>query len=180
QPLRTKEALTFKQIIREYTKPSFKISKDVTKQQSPSPLPTNPVSRPPAATDTIPKSALQSSADWHIIKNWTRYISLLVGGKILNVQVPFLFKNIIDSLNMDASQFGTVWTVAGAMIIGYGLARGCGTLSQELRNAIFANVAQKAIRQVAKNVFYHLHRLDLNFHLSRQTGGLSRAIDRGT
>lgn len=51
---------------------------------------------------------------------------------------------------------------------------------QEIRNAIFANVAQKAIRRVACNVFDHLLRLDLNFHLTRQTGGLSRAIDRGT
>ena len=54
------------------------------------------------------------------------------------------------------------------------------TLFQELRNAVFASVAQKAIRNVAANVFGHLLRLDLNFHLSRQTGGLTRAIDRGT
>ncbi|RUP47137.1 P-loop containing nucleoside triphosphate hydrolase protein [Jimgerdemannia flammicorona] len=54
------------------------------------------------------------------------------------------------------------------------------TLFQELRNAVFANVAQKAIRRVARNVFYHLHQLDLGFHLARQTGGLNRAIDRGT
>lgn len=51
---------------------------------------------------------------------------------------------------------------------------------QEIRNAVFASVAQKAIRRVACNVFEHLLRLDLNFHLSRQTGGLTRAIDRGT
>ena len=61
-----------------------------------------------------------------------------------------------------------------------GAARIGATIFQEFRNAIFANVAQKAIRKVARNVFYHLHQLDLNFHLSRQTGGLSRAIDRGT
>jgi ABC transporter ATM len=54
------------------------------------------------------------------------------------------------------------------------------TLSQELRNALFASVSQKAIRRVAGNVFQHLLKLDLNFHLSRQTGGLTRAIDRGT
>jgi ABC-type multidrug transport system fused ATPase/permease subunit len=54
------------------------------------------------------------------------------------------------------------------------------TLFQELRNAIFASVAQKAIRRVACGVYEHLLRLDLNFHLSRQTGGLTRAIDRGT
>lgn len=54
------------------------------------------------------------------------------------------------------------------------------TVFQELRNAVFASVAQKAIRRVARNVFDHLLRLDLSFHLSRQTGGLTRAIDRGT
>src|SRR5436853_6219302 len=61
-----------------------------------------------------------------------------------------------------------------------GLARIGSTIFQELRNAIFANVAQKAIRQVACNTFSHLLAMDLGFHLSRQTGGLSRAIDRGT
>ncbi|RIA88206.1 iron-sulfur clusters transporter ATM1 [Glomus cerebriforme] len=159
--------------------------------------PINPISRPPAATENIIKTT-QSSTDWTIIKNLVRYIwprddpaikirvvvalSLLVTGKLLNVQVPFFFKYIIDSLNIEVSQFGTVWTIAGAMIIGckYGAARIGSTVFQELRNAIFANVAQKAIRKVARNVFYHLHQLDLNFHLSRQTGGLSRAIDRGT
>ncbi|KAK9326283.1 P-loop containing nucleoside triphosphate hydrolase protein [Lipomyces orientalis] len=75
---------------------------------------------------------------------------------------------------------GTVWTVVGAIIIGYGAARIGSSLFGELRNAIFASVAQKAIRSVALNVFEHLLKLDLNFHLSRQTGGLSRAIDRGT
>jgi ATP-binding cassette subfamily B (MDR/TAP) protein 7 len=54
------------------------------------------------------------------------------------------------------------------------------TLSQELRNAVFASVAQKAIRKVACSVYEHLLKLDLSFHLTRQTGGLTRAIDRGT
>ena len=61
-----------------------------------------------------------------------------------------------------------------------GTTRIAAAIFQELRNAVFASVAQKAIRQVACNVFEHLLRLDLNFHLSRQTGGLTRAIDRGT
>ncbi|KAI8369347.1 P-loop containing nucleoside triphosphate hydrolase protein [Radiomyces spectabilis] len=74
----------------------------------------------------------------------------------------------------------TMWTVCGAAVIGYGLARLGASAFQELRNAVFAAVAQKAIRRVALNVFSHLHRLDLGFHLSRQTGGLNRAIDRGT
>lgn len=61
-----------------------------------------------------------------------------------------------------------------------GLARIFASLFNELRNAVFANVAQGAIRRVAKNVFTHLLNLDISFHLARNTGGLTRAIDRGT
>ena len=61
-----------------------------------------------------------------------------------------------------------------------GAARTSGSLFNELRNAVFAKVAQGSIRSVAKRTFLHLHNLDLNFHLKRQTGALSRAIDRGT
>lgn len=61
-----------------------------------------------------------------------------------------------------------------------GLARVCASLFSELRNAVFANVAQGAIRRVAKSVFTHLLNLDVAFHLTRNTGGLTRAIDRGT
>jgi ATP-binding cassette, subfamily B (MDR/TAP), member 7 len=75
---------------------------------------------------------------------------------------------------------GTAWTVAGSIVVAYGATRIGATLFQELRNAVFASVAQKAIRRVAGSVYEHLLRLDLNFHLSRQTGGLTRAIDRGT
>lgn len=141
--------------------------------------------------------AEQRTADWAIIKEMSHYLwpknnpgvktrvvislSLLVAGKLLNVQVPFFFKNIVDSMNIDfAATSSTAWTVAGTVVMGYGLARIGSTVAQEIRNAVFANVAQKAIRKVAADVFEHLLRLDLNFHLSRQTGGLSRAIDRGT
>lgn len=106
---------------------------------------------------------------------------LLVASKLLNVQVPFIFKGVVDGMNIDwATQAGTVTTVVGATIIGYGLARFGTVLFGELRNAVFASVAQKAIRQVALNTFNHMLRLDHGFHLSRQTGGITRAIDRGT
>lgn len=139
----------------------------------------------------------QRRADWIIIKEMVKYIwpkddfgararvatalALLVGSKVLNVQVPFYFKNIVDSMNVDfVALGGTAWTIGGAMIVAYGATRIGAAVFQEMRNAIFASVAQKAIRRVACNVFEHLLRLDLNFHLSRQTGGLTRAIDRGT
>ncbi|KAL3444069.1 iron-sulfur clusters transporter atm1, mitochondrial [Aspergillus insuetus] len=172
-------------------------------------LPSKPVSSGPskpenaAATkkDLLSESTIankeQRKADWAIMREMAKYLwpkgdwgtklrvgtalSLLVGAKILNVEVPFYFKSIVDSMNIDfASIGGTAYTVAGSMIIAYGVTRISATLFQELRNAVFASVAQKAIRKVAGNVFEHLLRLDLNFHLSRQTGGLTRAIDRGT
>lgn len=150
---------------------------------------------PLAAVD---KSASeQRKADWAIIREMSRYlwpkdnldtkarvgiaVSLLIGAKLLNVQVPFYFKSIVDSMNIDfATVGGTAVTVAGSMIVAYGAARIGATVFQELRNAVFASVAQKAIRGVARNVFEHLLRLDLSFHLTKQTGGLTRAIDRGT
>ena len=139
----------------------------------------------------------QRKADWAIMKEMSKYLwpkddmsaktrvstalALLIGAKLLNVQVPFYFKNIVDSMNIDfAAVGGTAWTVGGSMIVAYGATRIGAAVFQELRNAIFATLAQKAIRQVACNVFDHLLKLDLSFHLSRQTGGLTRAIDRGT
>lgn len=124
---------------------------------------------------------LWPKGDWGTKVRVGTALGLLVGAKVLNVNVPFYFKNIVDSMNIDfLAVGGTAWTVAGSMIVAYGVTRISATLFQELRNAVFASVAQKAIRNVARNVFSHLLRLDLNFHLSRQTGGLTRALDRGT
>ncbi|RKP25377.1 iron-sulfur clusters transporter atm1 [Syncephalis pseudoplumigaleata] len=138
----------------------------------------------------------KSTSDVEIIRRMMRYVwpkgdyaikgrvvlalALLGAGKLCNVQVPFFFKQVIDSLNMPVPEGGTVMTVAGAVLIGYGLSRIGSFAFQELRNAVFARVAQGAIRRVADSIFSHLLSLDLSFHLSRQTGGLSRAIDRGT
>ncbi len=111
-------------------------------------------------------------------------MSLLVVGKLLNVSVPWFFKQAVDSFGATAITTGLaggmVATSAGAMLIGYGAARLASNASQELRNAIFATVSHAGVRRAAKEVFDHLMRLDLSFHLSRQTGGLTRAIDRGT
>lgn len=104
----------------------------------------------------------------------------LVASKLLTVQVPFFFKNIVDDMNIDwVNQVGTVSTVIGASVLAYGFGRFGATLFGELRNAIFASVAQRAIRLVSRNTFRHLLKLDLGFHLSRQTGGITRAMDRG-
>ncbi|KAM9834575.1 iron-sulfur clusters transporter ABCB7, mitochondrial isoform 2-T2 [Syngnathus typhle] len=114
-------------------------------------------------------------------------LGLLAAAKITNVTVPFMFKYAVDELNQMSGHMlnlndaaSTVATMATAMLIGYGLSRACAALFNELRNMVFGKVAQSSIRRIAKNVFLHLHNLDLDFHLSRQTGALSKAIDRGT
>ncbi|KIJ11968.1 hypothetical protein PAXINDRAFT_171478 [Paxillus involutus ATCC 200175] len=118
--------------------------------------------------------------DWSTRGRVVLGFALLIGGKVLNVQVPQIFKSIIDALNLDVSSSSTVWVVAGALILGYGAARIGATVFGELLNAVFANIGQRAIRKVARETFEHLLNLNLKFHLSRQTGGLTRAIDRGT
>uniref|UniRef100_A0AAQ5XCV7 Iron-sulfur clusters transporter ABCB7, mitochondrial n=1 Tax=Amphiprion ocellaris TaxID=80972 RepID=A0AAQ5XCV7_AMPOC len=106
---------------------------------------------------------------------------------ITNVMVPFMFKYAVDELNQMSGHMlnlndapSTVATMATAVLIGYGVSRACAAFFNELRNTVFGKVAQSSIRRIAKNVFLHLHNLDLGFHLSRQTGALSKAIDRGT
>ncbi|CAH7684477.1 P-loop containing nucleoside triphosphate hydrolase protein [Phakopsora pachyrhizi] len=93
-----------------------------------------------------------------------------------------MFKYVVDSLAIpiDPSSIQGFWTVTGSVIVGYGLARIFASLFIELRSAVFTNVAQSAIRRVARNVFTHLLNVDIGFHLQNQTGGLTRAIDRGT
>ncbi|XP_029369193.1 iron-sulfur clusters transporter ABCB7, mitochondrial isoform X2 [Echeneis naucrates] len=114
-------------------------------------------------------------------------LGLLAGAKMTNVMVPFMFKYAVDELNQMSGHMlnlndapNTVATMATAVLIGYGVSRACSALFNELRNTVFGKVAQSSIRRIAKNVFLHLHNLDLGFHLSRQTGALSKAIDRGT
>ncbi|KAJ1307506.1 hypothetical protein OPQ81_001605 [Rhizoctonia solani] len=154
--------------------------------------------KPPAAGETVVhiSQAEQRRVDWEIVKRlivnvWPKRewsirarvvlaLSLLLAGKVLNVQVPIFFKQIIDAFNIEMTADSTVWVIGGSVIAGYGLARISATVFSELRNAVFANVAQRAIRRVARETFEHLLHLDLKFHLTRQTGGLTRAIDRGT
>lgn len=106
----------------------------------------------------------------------------LAAAKGANVSVPLFYKDAVDAL--DASTNGAA-TAAGivaiplALLVGYGLMRLLAVVFQELREALFAKVAQHAIRTVALKTFRHLHGLSLRFHLERQTGGLSRVIERG-
>lgn len=105
---------------------------------------------------------------------------LLLGAKLLNVQVPFFFKQVVDNMNVEWSDPTVALPAAIALtVVCYGTARFGAVLFGELRNAVFARVAQNAIRNVSMETFKHLMKLDLGWHLSRQTGGLTRAMDRG-
>ncbi|KAJ7168631.1 iron-sulfur clusters transporter ATM1 [Mycena filopes] len=165
-----------------------------------------PPAPPPSKNEPPPKpltgepenvtAQQQRRTDWRIVKTLVKHVwpkndwktrgtvvfgfGLLISSKLLNVQVPLIFKNIIDTLNMDVAAASTAWTIAGTLVLGYGAARIGSAVFGELLNAVFANIGQSAIRKVARDTFEHLLTLDLRFHLSRQTGGLTRAIDRGT
>ena len=104
-------------------------------------------------------------------------LALLAAAKVATVYVPILLKKLVD-LFADPANLPVV--VPLGLVVGYGILRVATIAFAELRDAVFAKVAQRAIRTVALQTFRHLHALSLKFHLERQTGGLSRAIERGT
>ena len=104
----------------------------------------------------------------------------LVAAKLISVAVPYLFKRVIDLLDQGVAAGHIAVGAVLAMVLAYGIARIGAQGFGELRDAVFAKVAQAAIRSLALEVFNHLHALSLRFHLERQTGGLSRVIERGT
>ncbi len=147
--------------------------------------------RSSAASSAPPVSSATTTAaprgDWHTIRTLLPYvlefkgrvalaIVLLILAKLANVSVPLVFKEIVDSL--DKTQ--AVLLVPVFLVVSYGVLRLMSTLFGELRDAVFAKVTQRAIRRVALKLFMHLHSLNLRFHLDRQTGGVSRDIERGT
>jgi ATP-binding cassette subfamily B protein len=106
---------------------------------------------------------------------------LLIVAKLINVSVPFFFKWAIDALSAPtAAPLALAIGLPIGLIVAYGVARTGSQVFGELRDIVFSRVAQNAVRQIALTAFDHLHRLSLRFHLERQTGGLSRVIERGT
>jgi ABC-type transport system involved in Fe-S cluster assembly fused permease/ATPase subunit len=103
-------------------------------------------------------------------------LGFLVTAKLANVGVPLIMKGIVDGLDPKIA----VVAVPVALLAAYGLLRFSTTLFAELRDVVFVRVTQHAIRRVALGVFRHLHALSLRFHLERQTGGMTRDIERGT
>ena len=139
----------------------------------------------PAAT---PARSPRQRSDWHTIRallpylwayRWRVLIALacLVGAKAANVGVPVLLKRIVDDLTPGVA---AVIAVPFGLVAAYGALRLSNTVFTELRELVFARVTERAVRTVALQVFRHLHALSLRFHLERQTGGLTRDIERGT
>lgn len=101
-------------------------------------------------------------------------ILCLIGAKLASVGLPFVLKHIVDSLDQ------TLIVVPLALLLAYGLVRLSSVLFGELRDTLFGRVTERAMRRIGLKVFTHIHSLDLDFHLNRRTGGLSRDIERGT
>src|SRR2546421_2812242 len=103
-------------------------------------------------------------------------LAFLITAKLTNVAVPLVMKEVVDSLDAKTA----IAAVPVALLAIYGILRFSTTLFAELRDVVFVRVTQRAIRRVALTVFRHMHALSLRFHLERQTGGVSRDIERGT
>ncbi len=106
-------------------------------------------------------------------------ILCLIGAKIASVGLPFILKHIVDDLEKINDNHLLV-AIPLSLLIAYGAVRFASVLFGELRDTIFGRVTERAMRRIGLKVFQHIHSLDLDFHLNRRTGGLSRDIERGT
>jgi len=104
----------------------------------------------------------------------------LVGAKAANVGVPVVLKKLVDDMTIKPGDVHALLVLPLATLVAYGLLRLSTTMFTELREFLFARVTQRAVRTIALKVFRHLHSLSLRFHLNRQTGGMTRDIERGT
>src|SRR3569833_546761 len=144
-------------------------------------------------TPSHPEPAANQSTrnDWVTIKTLLPYLwtykwrvplalVFLIGAKLANVGVPLVLKKLVDSMTVTAAHPQAMLVLPLGILIAYGVLRVCTTLFTELREFVFAKVTQRAVRTIALKVFRHLHALSLRFHLNRQTGGMTRDIERGT
>ena len=106
-------------------------------------------------------------------------LALLAAGKLVNITVPLFYKAAVDALSGTGAAAAAMIAVPVGVILAYGLARVLSQGFNELRNAVFAKVGQRAVRRIALAAFRHIHSLSLRFHLERRTGGLARAVERG-
>ena len=151
---------------------------------------THGYSAPPAAT--APRDpALPPKSDWATLRRLFPYLwvykwrvaaalAFMVGAKLANVGVPLLLKNLVDAMAIKPGDGQALLVVPAALLIGYGALRLSTSLFTELRELVFAKATEGASRSISLQVFRHLHAMSLRFHLERQTGGMTRDIERGT
>ena len=142
-------------------------------------------SPPPSATNPA-----QKRSDWATLSRLLPYlwqykwrvvlaIVFMVGAKVANVGVPVLLKNLVDAMTIKPGDPVAVLVVPAGLLLAYGLLRLSTSLFTELRELVFSKATQGAARSIALQTFEHLHALSLRFHLERQTGGMTRDIERG-
>lgn len=147
-----------------------------------------PTPTPPTNTTALPPAA--RGGDWPTLARLLPYLwqykwrvvialSLMVCAKLANVSVPLLLKELVDAMNLKVGDPQAVLVVPMALLLGYGALRLLTSAFTELRELVFAKATQGASRSIALQTFEHLHALSLRFHLARQTGGMSRDIERG-
>ena len=144
---------------------------------------------PAAAKDATPSTEPRS--DWQTLKRLMPYfweyrvrmaiaLVFLIGAKVASVSVPLLLKRLVDALNLSTTDPRALLVVPLGLLLGYAGLRLAMTLFTELREIVFARATFGASKRVALETFEHLNALSLRFHLERQTGGLTRDIERGT
>ncbi|AEG92016.1 ABCB family ABC transporter ATP-binding protein/permease [Ramlibacter tataouinensis] len=144
---------------------------------------------PPQASSS-PAQAPTRGRDWATLRRLLPYLwqykwrvlaalAFMVGAKLANVSVPLLLKNLVDTMSFKPGDPAAVLVVPIGLLVGYGLLRLSTSLFTELRELVFAKATQGAARSIALETFQHLHSLSLRFHLERQTGGMTRDIERG-
>jgi ATP-binding cassette, subfamily B, heavy metal transporter len=132
----------------------------------------------PAATDSPPAQRSDRDTLARLMPYLWRY-KFMVGAKVANVGVPVLLKELVDTMNVKAGDAGAMLVVPIALLVAYGMLRLSTTVFTELRELIFAKATEGTARTIALETFRHLHDLSLRFHLERQTGGMTRDIERG-
>ncbi|ARN19486.1 ABCB family ABC transporter ATP-binding protein/permease [Piscinibacter gummiphilus] len=151
-----------------------------------------PASLPASSREaSAPSGAAVPRSDWRTLRKLFPYLwqyrwrvgialGFMVGAKLANVGVPLLLKTLVDSLSIPPGDTRAVLVVPIGLLIAYGLLRLSTSLFGELRELIFAKATEGTARSISLNTFRHLHDLSLRFHLERQTGGMTRDIERGT
>ena len=146
---------------------------------------------PSAAPQAARTPSVPAHSDWQTLGTLLPYLwtykwrvllalAFLVGAKLTNIGVPLLLKQLVDRMTIGPNNPQALLVLPLSLLVAYGALRLATTVFTELREFIFAKVTQRAVRTIALQVFRHLHALSLRFHLNRQTGGMTRDIERGT